>query len=194
VSVIVRDRTGTERTAQLFVVAPGQINYLIPEGLVPGVAEVRVLRDGTLVAVGTARIETVAPALFTANSTGRGVAAGSALRVSEQGTQTAASLYQCGAAAGSCTPLPLDLGEDSDRVFLLLFGTGLRNRTSLEAVSATVGGVAVPVAFAGAQGDLTGLDQVNLGPLPRSLAGRGEVPVVIMVDGKAANTVTVAVQ
>jgi uncharacterized protein (TIGR03437 family) len=193
-SVVLKDRAGVERTASLFVVSPGQINYLIPEGLAPGVAEVRVVRNGNTVAAGTARIENVAPALFTANATSRGVAAGSALRVSAQGTQTAVSLYECGAAAGSCTPLAIDLGEESDSVFLLLFGTGLRNRTSLEAVSATVGGVAVPVAFAGAQGELSGLDQMNLGPMPRSLAGRGELPVVLTVDGKLANTVTVAVQ
>ena len=33
-----------------------------------------------------------------------------------------------------------------------------------------------------AQGQFDGLDQLNLGPLPRSLAGRGEVEVVVTVD------------
>ena len=47
--------------------------------------------------------------------------------------------------------------------------------------------------FAGpvAQGQFDGLDQINLGPLPRELAGRGEVDIVITVDGKQANVVTV---
>ncbi|HTP34546.1 MAG TPA: hypothetical protein VMJ75_20350 [Candidatus Acidoferrales bacterium] len=36
----------------------------------------------------------------------------------------------------------------------------------------------------------TGLDQVNL-VIPRSLAGAGEVPVVLTVDGQTASAVTV---
>ena len=39
---------------------------------------------------------------------------------------------------------------------------------------------------------LMGIHQINIGPLPRSLTGRGEVEVVLMVDGKTANTVRIA--
>jgi hypothetical protein len=35
---------------------------------------------------------------------------------------------------------------------------------------------------------------VNIGPLPRSLAGRGEVDIVLTVDGKRANTVKVNIR
>jgi hypothetical protein len=35
---------------------------------------------------------------------------------------------------------------------------------------------------------------MNVGPLPRSLAGRGEVPITITVDGKQANLVTVTIR
>jgi uncharacterized protein (TIGR03437 family) len=38
-----------------------------------------------------------------------------------------------------------------------------------------------------------GLDQINL-YVPRSLAGAGEVPVVLTVDGVTANVVTVNVR
>jgi hypothetical protein len=37
------------------------------------------------------------------------------------------------------------------------------------------------------------MDQVNL-PIDRSLAGRGEVDVVLTVDGAAANTVKINVK
>jgi len=50
--------------------------------------------------------------------------------------------------------------------------------------------VDLPVLYAGAQGTLAGLDQVNA-QLPQSLAGRGEVDVMLTVDGKPANTVRV---
>ncbi len=39
-----------------------------------------------------------------------------------------------------------------------------------------------------------GVDQLNIGPLPRSLAGRGTVDVIVTVDGKQANTLQVAFQ
>ena len=41
-----------------------------------------------------------------------------------------------------------------------------------------------------AQGQFAGLDQVNIGPLPRTLAGRGEVNLYVTVDGNRSNTVT----
>jgi uncharacterized protein (TIGR03437 family) len=52
----------------------------------------------------------------------------------------------------------------------------------------------VPVSYAGPQGAFAGLDQINLGPLPRGLAGMGEVNIVLKVDGQTANTVTVSIQ
>ncbi|MGH9675356.1 MAG: hypothetical protein ACRD44_19465 [Bryobacteraceae bacterium] len=36
-----------------------------------------------------------------------------------------------------------------------------------------------------------GIDQVNLGPLPASLVGKGESPVELRVRGVRANVVTV---
>ncbi len=87
---------------------------------------------------------------------------------------------------------PVDLWAASDQLFLSLYGTGMRGFQQ-QAV-ATVGGVSVSVTGPVAQSQYVGLDQVNLGPLPRSLAGRGEVAVVVTVDGKAANAVTLNIQ
>jgi len=52
----------------------------------------------------------------------------------------------------------------------------------------------VPVTYAGAQGIYVGLDQVNVGPVPRSLMGAGVVSVALTVDGQQANSVQVAIQ
>ncbi len=57
-------------------------------------------------------------------------------------------------------------------------------------MTATLGGLNAEVLYAGAQGSLAGLDQINV-RLPRSLAGRGDVDVALTVDGKAANVVQV---
>jgi uncharacterized protein (TIGR03437 family) len=175
-------------------VSPGQINYLIPEGVASGLAEVSVLSGDRVVASGTARIEDVAPAVFSANLNGRGVAAGFALRVAEDDQRSTEPLFQCGSAAGSCVAAPISLGPETDRVYLQLFGTGIRKRSSLAGVIATVGGQSVPVLFAGPQGESSGLDQVNLGPLPSNLAGRGELETVLTVDGISANPVMLRVQ
>jgi uncharacterized protein (TIGR03437 family) len=43
------------------------------------------------------------------------------------------------------------------------------------------------VLFAGAQGTYVGEDQINLGPLPRSLAGQGKATITLSADGVAAN-------
>jgi uncharacterized protein (TIGR03437 family) len=44
--------------------------------------------------------------------------------------------------------------------------------------------------FAGAVAELAGLDQLNL-ELPRSLSGRGELDLVVTVEGKSGNTLRV---
>jgi uncharacterized protein (TIGR03437 family) len=86
-------------------------------------------------------------------------------------------------------PLPVNLG--SDQIFLIMYGTGIKHATT---VTATVGNQNVPVAFAGAQGTFVSEDQVNIGPLPLSLAGSGKVNIVITADGVAANPVNLTIQ
>ncbi len=193
-TVKVTDSAGTERAAPLFFVSPSQINYLIPADTALGTATVTVTSgDGTL-SVGTARIERVAPGIFTANGDAAGVPAALALRYNANGAlQSVESVFQFDQAQRRFVPRPLSLGEATDQVFLILYGAGLRHRQSLSTVSARIGGVTAPVAYAGAQSDFAGLDQINA-LLPRSLIGRGEVEVEVTVDGKAANKVRINIR
>jgi uncharacterized protein (TIGR03437 family) len=92
------------------------------------------------------------------------------------------------APLGSRAAVPINLGPESDRVFLVLFGTGLRKAAN---VTATIGGVVITEGiFSGAQSQFAGLDQVNI-PLPRTLIGRGVVDVVLTVDGQPSNVVQI---
>jgi uncharacterized protein (TIGR03437 family) len=75
-----------------------------------------------------------------------------------------------------------------------LYGTGIEGRSWLSHATVQVGGVSVPVLFAGAQGNVLGEDQVNIGPLPGALSGSGEVNIQLVVDGVAANTVTLGIK
>ncbi|MGE0129605.1 MAG: hypothetical protein AB7U82_16120 [Blastocatellales bacterium] len=193
-TVKVRDAAGTTRDAPLFFVAPQQVNYLLPAGASPGAATVTVTSGSGVVSTGTAQIAVVAPGLFTANASGQGVAAAVALRVTSNGTRINEPVAVFDQTQNRFVARPIDLGPDGEMVFLILFGTGFRNRSALSAVSASVGGAPVDALFAGAQGDFVGLDQANIGPLPRSLAGRGEVDLVFRVDGKAANTLRVNIK
>ena len=88
---------------------------------------------------------------------------------------------------------PIDLGPETDEVYLVLFGTGLRGRSGLAAVAANMGGVEAPVTFAGALSEFDGLDQVNV-RLARSLIGRGQVDLALSADGWDANTVMVTIR
>lgn len=186
--VQVKDAAGTERLAPLFFVSPGQINYQIPLGTVTGMATVTVINGSVVVAEGTALIATTAPGLFTANSSGLGVAAALALRVKADGSQSFEQVAEFDAGQNRFVARPIDLGPDTEQIFLILFGTGIRNVGALSGVTASIGGVNAEVLFAGPQGVFLGLDQANL-RLPRSLAGRGEVDLALVVGGKPANIV-----
>jgi len=192
-TVKVRDSQGSERPALLFFVSPNQVNYQIPKGTAPGPATVKVSSGSGMISTGAMTITTVAPSIFTANSTGQGVPSAYVLRIRADGSESYEQVAEFDASQKRFIPRPIDPGPPTDQVFLVVFGTGIRNRSSLANATAQIGGVSAEVLFAGAQGGYVGLDQVNL-RLPRSLAGRGEVELMITVDGKIANAVRVNVK
>lgn len=191
--VHIKDSQGAEHSAPLFFVAPGQINYLLPAAVVSGPATVTVIQDDIPVAVGEIMVAPVAPGLFSANADGQGVPAAVALRIKADGAQSYEPVARFDPTLNRFVAMPLDLGEAGDQLFLALFGTGMRGRSSLAAVNATLGGVANEVLFAGAVDGLAGLDQINL-RIPRALGGRGKVEVSLSADGKTANIVKLLIK
>lgn len=191
--MLVRDSAGTVREAPLFFVSPSQINYLLPTGTVSGSAFITITASNGAVSGGQIEVTPTAPGLFSANANGRGVPAAILLRVAG-GTQRVEQVARFDTTTNSFVPIPINLGSAEEQVYLILFGTGIRYRAGLNAVSCTLGGTTLDVGYAAAQGDLVGLDQINLGPLPRSLAGRGNVNLILTVEGRAANIVQVTIQ
>jgi uncharacterized protein (TIGR03437 family) len=187
VTVVVRDLVGVQRFAPLLYASPDLLNYVVPPGTAVGLATVTVTRGGSNIATGSAEIARVAPGLFTANSAGRGVAAGFWTRVAAGGAQSQNYLFD----PITHESVPVDLGAPGDQTYLSLYGTGFRAAAS---ASITVGGAGVPVSSFGVAADYEGVDVVTIGPLPRTLEGRGEVDVVYVVDGKAANLVKVNIR
>jgi uncharacterized protein (TIGR03437 family) len=179
VTVRVTDAMGSATVANLLYAGAGQINFEMPLAAAPGRSRIDVLRSGLPVATGGIHVVTNAPAIFTANSTGYGLAAAQFIRVKPDGTQ----IYEVLSPSS-----PVTFGSD-ERIFLVLYGTGVRGSSA----TVDIGGVPLNAGYAGPQGQFAGLDQINL-ELPRSLAGAGLVDVKISVDGVIANNVQVAIQ
>lgn len=184
----ITDSVGVERSAGLFFVSPRQINFLVPPQTARGLARVFVTNAGGSSISGTMVIEPIAPGVFSANASGRDVAAATALRVRADGSQVSEPVFRL--EAGKFVSVPIDPGPESDQLFLILYSTGIRSRSALSAVTARIGSENAEVMYAGPQGDFVGLDQINV-RVPRAPAGAAEVNVVLTVDGRPANTVTV---
>jgi uncharacterized protein (TIGR03437 family) len=179
---------GAAQKAQLLFVSPGQVNFLVPAQAPTGSTKTISLTSGNLTLFGDVLIDTVAPAIFTADGSGSGAPIGILVTAHPDGSQESHPAYACTAAG--CQTLPLDVAA-ADTNVLVLYATGIRN-APLSAVTARIvtldATLDTPVLFAGAQDQFPGLDQVNL-QLPPALAGRGELTLQITAAGKPANAV-----
>ncbi len=183
VNLQITDSGGNPVSAALSFVSPQLINFVMPSNVAPGQAAISVDNGLGTTQLGTAIVRNVAPALFSADGTGTGIAAAAALVVNGN-QQSVTPAFQC--AGSACTPTPIDLS--SGTVYLILYGTGIRHYQ--KSVLCSIAGASQPVQFAGAQLTFAGLDQINVGPL-NGLAGKGNVNVYLIVDGYASNTLSV---
>ncbi|HTB79749.1 MAG TPA: NBR1-Ig-like domain-containing protein [Opitutaceae bacterium] len=174
-TITILDSAGVQQLAPLYSVSPTQIIYEIPPGTALGRAKVTITNGNGVAATGVASIAAPAPGLFSADTSGGGLAVGEMFKTGAQSLEllTATGNYFDASTGGA---------------YLILYGTGIRNQPS---VTATIGGLSVPVVFAGPQGSYVGEDQVLLGPLPTSLKGTGWSNVVLSVNSAVANTVQV---
>lgn len=185
-TVSVTDAAGTTRPAQVFYTSPAQANFEIPPGTASGAATITIESGNGASSTASAQVAAVAPGIFQLNGTA--LAAAIVVRVAADQSQTLEPVYQLD-TSNNVIPRPVSLAAGT--VYLSLFATGLR---AAQSVTAAVGGQPIPVLWSGAQGTFTGLDQVNVGPVPLSLAGRGRVNIVLTADGQTANPVQVVIQ
>jgi|HubBroStandDraft_6_1064221.scaffolds.fasta_scaffold396435_2 uncharacterized protein (TIGR03437 family) len=195
VSVTVRDSAGVSRTAPLFYVSPAQINLEIPEDTAPGSAAITVTSAEPPV-LGSALVRNVIPAIFTDGSiTFQGGLYPAAYAVTygpDDKPQPPVLVAACQSDGCSAVPIPRPAGS---RVFLELYGTGIRNHVSPVKVllnGGQQGSQTLTPAYAGAQGQFDGQDQVNI-----EITNLPVVPsyrLVLVVDGLVSNAVMFAVE
>jgi len=118
------------------------------------------------------------PAIFTARSDGAGAPAAVASRDGQN--------FDIFLSNPDGSPVPIDAGD-----YVALFGTGMRFSSTPMKVS--IGGMEIDPLFFGPQGFLEGTDQVNL-QIPQSLAGKGDVDLVLTLDGMTSNTVKLKIK
>lgn len=192
VSVTLTDSKGARHTAPLYFVSPQQVNFQVPAGATPGRARLEIRRSDGSTLPAEVLIDPAAPGLFSADSTGRGLGVIAAVMGTGTG-QTWTPVYEYDAATRKFVAKPVKVNPGEPEVYLVLYGTGIRGVPAAN-LTATVGSVGVPIAYAGPQGQYPGVDQVNLGPLPASLAGKGEVSVVLSAGRFRSNAVTLVIE
>ncbi|HEX4275301.1 MAG TPA: FG-GAP-like repeat-containing protein [Bryobacteraceae bacterium] len=186
--------------APLLYVSPSQINYLLPYSGTDFVPISIEHIDSPYVPKGIGIA--ITPNVVSFYTVGAGIAAGYAVRVGADGTQTPVPVVSC--ASSPCTAVPIDVSNDA--VYLSLFGTGFDIVSG--GLNCTTGNREIPVTYAGSRQQIPGLDQVNL-MLPRALAGSGAIsitcnalglynngfpPLALVPDGPPSNPVAITIQ
>jgi uncharacterized protein (TIGR03437 family) len=176
VTVTLTDSQNNSADAQLFYVSPGQINLYVPPKLMAGSVTVQV--SGGLNPF-QAMLTQSAPAIFTYLSDNVVMPAAQIVAVSADGTVSAAQ------------PIgPITIPSQGE-LYLVLYGTGIRNHSSSTGVLVTIGNdlagtYPIQPTYAGAQPVYPGLDQINL-PIPAVLAGKGNASVTVYLYQTSGN-------
>ena len=189
------------RAAPLFYVSPSRIDFCVPQGVTSNGAEVLVTAQDGTISRGTIALAQTAPALFSASAVG---------------ASASLSLNSAGLIAGPFDVMTQgNLGTDK-RTRLMIFATGMSNGVADTDVSndiRTTAGVIqnlsesvsveartsdgrifwLPVEYAGRQGGLPGLDQINIILIPE-LRGTGNVELTLLVAQQRSNSVTVQIR
>jgi uncharacterized protein (TIGR03437 family) len=177
----------------LFLVAAGQINAVLPFDLAVNTKmPIVVKRNNAVSAPEPASLVSSQPGVFTQSSNGQGIGAieiyladGSYAGVVGKGNSAAAGdtvvIY--------CT----GLGDVTPRAVAGYPAPPLPLSSTIEAVTVTIGGVNVPVSFAGLAPGETGVYQVNV-TIPSGIAANQQAPLVLSQGGRTSATVTIPVQ
>jgi uncharacterized protein (TIGR03437 family) len=181
-AVTIEDITGVAQPATVLYSSASQINFAVPANLEAGFATLSI-SGGSTSLTSQIVLAPVEPTLFTLNPGGLAAAYGT--RASSSGATYEPVFTQTN---GLLVPVPIDV--TTGEAYLILFGTGIRNTIGARVV---INGEFYTAAYAGAQSDTPGLDQVNIA-LPASLAGGGYTSLRLSEGNLASNPVYVLIK
>lgn len=174
--------------APLFYVSPTQINFQMPVEVTGTSASVVVTNGGISGPAATVALTPEAPGIFTVATSGSGQAAA----LNADSTPNSAS----NPAAGGTT---VSLFASGLGVTNPPFVTGQTGATSeplnrtVQTPTVNINGVPGTIGFSGLAPGFVGLYQVNV-TVPVGTPAGSAVPVSLIINGRAANTVTIAVR
>ncbi len=153
------------RTLPLLFASPTQVNALIPADVPIGPVSISLTNASGASFQAASWVEAVAPALFVVTQSGIDYAAATLLRIHADGTSTNESLIAADPVTGQMAPVPINPGSPSDQLYLSLYGSGFANLNAqaVGLASVTHSANSLPVLYAGPQGQIAGLDQINIG-------------------------------
>ena len=164
-----------------------QVDLIVPEGSPAGETGILLLpASGATPIRGTIRVVETAPALFVPALAGPRPAV---IRSTEGAAPE--EIFEC--TSEGCKPLPIGIGPEEETITLRIPATGIRSQTQTEAYTVTIGDTPAPVTAVEASPDILGLDWVTV-TIPRSLEGRGDAGVVLVVAEKASNSITINIK
>ena len=187
-SVTITYSDNSQDVLQLYYVSPAQINAVMPAGAKTGAATYTVFAPGGT-QFGNITIAPLAPAIFSANESGTGVAWAQFVSAN----LAFSNAFQCPSGGpGTCIPLPWNVSAPGS--YLVLYGTGLHTANTSD-VTVTIGGQSTgstasggPVLTYVGPSAYQGEDQINI-LLPTYTTNPGLVPVTIMVTEPGTKTV-----
>jgi uncharacterized protein (TIGR03437 family) len=188
------------RAAQLLVVSPNQINFTVPSGTAGGLAEIVVTSREGYICHGTAAVTGLNPMIFGRTGDASGLGAILDAVGLQSGTfgitgnspflpdsRTRLTILTSGISTGVAnTNRANDVWLNNGQVIV-----NLAEAVTVEARTSDNRVIMLPVEFAGAQGSLAGLDQVNVVLVPGLT---GSVQLTLVVNGVRSNTMNVTLQ
>jgi uncharacterized protein (TIGR03437 family) len=170
-----------------------------------------VVSAGEISMAGSMQVDEVAPGLFMMSHPNLVPAATGMMVIdASQGTQPVPVFACFPETPGACTSSPIPLSTAGDRpIYLSFYGTGLNGTTVVpwinpsddDYVTCSIHDRRLPIEYAGPDGDIPGLDQINVRLLPElleeseeGLYGPGEVTVTIRVGGVIANSAMIDIR
>jgi uncharacterized protein (TIGR03437 family) len=183
-SVSVQDQSGTVSQAEIYYASPGQVNFVLPQGLELGSAIVTITTTDGQSSSAEIQIVPLAPKIFLVDPSG--IPAGYVVRVGADNVQTVEPIFT--EQGGSVQEVPIDLS--SGDVYLILFGTGFDVLPNGVGAQIEYKDLTLVPTFAGPQTQFPGLDQIDI-LLPKSLAGNGRTDITLLFQPMVSFYITI---